>query len=67
MNLIKTENITMSSREIAGLTGVRHDSVKRTMDGLKEKGIITFSQSVEKGDVESLSPVSVAERINEIR
>ena len=50
MNLIKTENITMSSREIAGLTGVRHDSVKRTMDGLKEKGIITFSQSVEKGD-----------------
>lgn len=48
MNLIN--QLTMSSREIAELTGTRHDSVKRTMQSLAEKQIITFSQSVEKGE-----------------
>lgn len=48
MNLIN--QLTMSSREIAELTGTRHDSVKRTMQSLSEKQIITFSQSVEKGE-----------------
>lgn len=50
MNLIKTNQLTMSSREVAELTGTRHDSVKRTMQSLSDKGIITFSQSVEKGE-----------------
>jgi len=47
-NLITTGNtLTMSSREIAELVGSRHDSVKRTMDTLSDKGLITITQSVE--------------------
>lgn len=48
-NLILSGNsqITMSSREIAELTGKRHDSVKRTMDSLQSKGLITITQTVE--------------------
>jgi len=47
-NLIPTGNtLTMSSREIAELVGSRHDSVKRTMDTLSDKGLITITQSVE--------------------
>jgi len=47
-NLITTGNtLTMSSREIAELVGSRHDSVKRTMDTLSDKGLIAITQSVE--------------------
>jgi phage antirepressor YoqD-like protein len=38
---------TMSSREIAELVESRHDSVKRTMETLAGKALISFSQSVE--------------------
>ncbi len=38
---------TMSSREIAELVESRHDSVKRSMETLRDKGIISFTQSVE--------------------
>lgn len=38
---------TMSSREIAELVESRHDSVKRTMETLAGKGLISFSQTVE--------------------
>ncbi len=38
---------TMSSREIAELVGSRHDSVKRAMERLQEKAIVSFSPSVE--------------------
>lgn len=38
---------SMSSREIADLLDVRHDSVKRTIERLADKGHIRFSPSVE--------------------
>lgn len=40
-------SLTMSGSEISSLTKTRHDSVKRTMETRKQKGIIHFSQSVE--------------------
>lgn len=46
MNLV-TNSITMTSREMADLTEKRHDSVKRTIDTLAEKGVIAFPQIVE--------------------
>jgi phage regulator Rha-like protein len=39
--------LTMSSREIAELVESRHDSVKRSMETLRDKEIISFPQSVE--------------------
>lgn len=39
--------LTMSSREIADILGSRHDSVKRAMERLREKGLIRFTPSVE--------------------
>lgn len=47
MNLITSTCLTMSSREIADLVGSRHDSVKRAMERLQEKAIVSFSPSVE--------------------
>lgn len=48
MIAIKGANIsTMSSKEMAKLTEKRHDSVKRTVNTLAEKGIIAFPQIVE--------------------
>lgn len=38
---------TMSSREIAELVESRHDSVKRAIERLREKGLISFTPSVE--------------------
>ena len=51
-NLIVSQNqtLTMSSREIAAVVNSRHDSVKRTMLTLQSKGLITFTQTVEKGE-----------------
>lgn len=37
----------MSSREIAELVESRHDSVKRSMETLRDKGIISFTRAVE--------------------
>lgn len=49
-NLISSNQpITMSSREIAAVTNLRHDNVKRTMESLQSKSLITFTQSEEKG------------------
>jgi len=39
---------TMTSREIADLVNARHDSVKRTVDRLVERGVIASPPSVEK-------------------
>jgi len=48
MKEISTVSVqTMSSREIAEVVGARHDSVKRTIDRLTEKGVIAFTPSVE--------------------
>lgn len=41
--------ITMSSREIAELLDCRHDNVKRTIETLQNKGLVTFTQTEEKG------------------
>lgn len=38
---------TMSSREIAELVESRHDSVKRSMETLRDKCVISFTQAVE--------------------
>lgn len=46
---INTDQLTMSSREIAELVESRHDNVKRTMESLSNKGLIAFTQSEEKG------------------
>lgn len=39
--------VTMTSREIAGLVELRHDNVKRTIESLAAKGVITLPQSEE--------------------
>ncbi|QDP46613.1 MAG: putative antirepressor protein KilAC domain protein [Prokaryotic dsDNA virus sp.] len=50
-NLVNTnQTLTMSSKDIAAVVNSRHDSVKRTMVTLQDKGLITFTQTVEKGD-----------------
>jgi phage regulator Rha-like protein len=40
--------VTMSSFDIAGLVGKRHDNVKRTIETLIERGVITSPQIEEK-------------------
>ena len=40
--------LSMSSREISELVGIRHDNVKRTIERLANKGTITFPQMEEK-------------------
>jgi phage regulator Rha-like protein len=46
--LISTQTpATMSSREIAELVESRHDNVKRTVETLAHKGVITFPQTEE--------------------
>lgn len=42
--------LRMSSKEIAAVVESRHDSVKRTMMTLQDKGLITFTHTVEKGE-----------------
>lgn len=47
---VDSENVsrtTMSSREIAELVESRHDSVKRTIERLQEKWVVSFTPSVE--------------------
>lgn len=39
--------VTMSSREIAELLECRHDSVKRTIERLADKGLVSFTPTVE--------------------
>ncbi|SEJ50159.1 Rha family transcriptional regulator [Pseudomonas sp. NFR16] len=47
MNLITTHALAMSSQEIADLVHARHDSVKRTIERLSEKGAIQLPPLVE--------------------
>lgn len=44
MQLISKNQITMSSREIADLTGKRHDNVMRTIQDLYDKRLIELPQ-----------------------
>lgn len=48
-HLVATNIQTMSSREMADLTEKRHDNVKRTIDALAEKGVISQPQ-IEDGE-----------------
>lgn len=45
---VQSEVVTMSSLDIAALVGKRHDNVKRTIETLVEKGVITSPQIEEK-------------------
>ncbi|PHM45901.1 antirepressor [Xenorhabdus mauleonii] len=47
MTNLLAHNLTMSSREIADLVESRHDSVKRTIERLAERGIIQHPPLVE--------------------
>lgn len=47
MNTLINTSATMSSREIAELVESRHDSVKRSMETLRYKCVISFTQAVE--------------------
>ncbi len=47
-NLTTVQTLTMSHIEIADLVSSRPDSVKRTIETLADKGVITFTQTVEK-------------------
>ena len=44
INVVANDSLTMSSLEIAKLTKVRHDNARRTMESLKNKGLITVTQ-----------------------
>ena len=54
LNVIQDAPLTMSSREIAELTGSRHDSVKRTVDTLAAKGVIVHPQSVDEQENDAM-------------
>ena len=48
MNALSLDHeLTMSSQEIAKITGSRHDNVKRTMERLAEVGVVRFTPSEE--------------------
>ncbi|MFG0772831.1 Rha family transcriptional regulator [Vibrio plantisponsor] len=51
--------LTMSSKEIAEVVQSRHDSVKRTIERLKERGLITFTPSVENPDIRVGRPSTI--------
>lgn len=60
MNLVtSTQPITMSSQEMSNLTEIRHDSVKRTMETLHNKGVISFTQTVENPDNKGGRPKTI--------
>jgi len=50
ITLPQATSLTMSSREIAELTGKRHDNVRRTIETLVERGVIASPQIEEKAD-----------------
>ena len=47
MNMLQTITPTISSREISELVESRHDNVKRSMETLRDGGLISFTQSQE--------------------
>lgn len=46
-NITGSGPVTMSSRQIAELVEKRHDNVKRTIESLADKGLVSFTQSEE--------------------
>ncbi|MCG6365108.1 Rha family transcriptional regulator [Vibrio fluvialis] len=49
----------MSSREIAELTGSRHDNVKISMERMKNSGVIGFTATQEKPSAQGGRPLTV--------
>lgn len=54
-----TPDLRMSGREIAELTGVRHDNVKRTIEAIAAKGIMRLPQ-IEEVSNPGLGPAKIA-------
>ncbi|MDI5985305.1 Rha family transcriptional regulator [Halomonas sp. M4R5S39] len=54
MTAVTGNELTMSSREIAEVVEVRHDSVKRTVERLVERGVITLPPMEETSFTDSL-------------
>ena len=54
MLLTNANKLTMTSREIAELTGKRHDNVKRTIENLIVAGVITLPQIEETSFIDSI-------------
>lgn len=48
MNMNTNEQMTMSSKQISELVGSRHDTVKKSIERLKNQGVITFTSMAEK-------------------
>jgi phage regulator Rha-like protein len=44
---LAVNQVTMSSRQIAVVVNSRHDNVKRTIETLAKKGVISFTQTEE--------------------
>lgn len=60
MTILQTTQTTMSSREISELVESRHDNVKRSMETLRDGGLISFTQSQETShDGAGARPVAV--------
>ncbi|MBY8138796.1 phage antirepressor KilAC domain-containing protein [Vibrio fluvialis] len=55
----RDQNLTMSSREIAELTGSRHDNVKISMERMKNSGVIGFTATQEKPSAQGGRPLTV--------
>ena len=51
MNMLQTTQTTMSSREISELVESRHDNVKRSMETLRDLGLISFQQAMQQSHV----------------
>ena len=57
-------NLTMSSREIAELVESRHDSVKRCIERLSDKGLVSFTPAVETSH--EADPAALAEMASKL-
>ena len=53
--IVSKNEATMSSREMAELTETRHDSVKRTIETLRDKGVIQSPQIVNFNNINGVS------------
>lgn len=59
--IVNGQQATMSSLEISGLTGSRHDSVKRTIETLAAKGVIVQPQAVDEQSADSMGRMRATE------
>ncbi len=67
MNMLQTIQTTMSSREISELVESRHDNVKRSMETLRDSGLISFTQSQETSHDDQLAKERVKHLVPSIQ